>query len=199
MSQNDFGAWSTDKAKELFSISHKLMEAAKQLSEHHAEELKANMEHALHLAKVSAQSDFAKLKEIQTQASEEAVERMASYQAKVKGILKQVNKETAEEADKYLDKARTAMHDYLDQASQKLPVGGAELSKLIKDVSDAGAKVYKEGRKMVDDALENAEAQVDEFAKKTAATAKKSAAKSTPAKTSATKTTAAKTTSRKTS
>jgi ElaB/YqjD/DUF883 family membrane-anchored ribosome-binding protein len=199
MSQNDFGAWSTDKAKELFSISHKLMEAAKQLSEHHAEELKANMEHALHLAKVSAQSDFAKLKEIQTQASEEAVERMASYQAKVKGILKQVNKETAEEADKYLDKARTAMHDYLDQASQKLPVGGAELSKLIKDVSDAGAKVYKEGRKMVDDALENAEAQVDEFAKKTAATAKKSAAKSTPAKTGATKTTAAKTTSRKTS
>jgi phosphosulfolactate synthase (CoM biosynthesis protein A) len=199
MSQNDFGAWSTDKAKELFSISHKLMEAAKQLSEHHAEELKANMDHAMHLAKVSAQSDFAKLKEIQTQASEEAVERMASYQAKVKGILKQVNKETAEEADKYLDKARTAMHDYLDQASQKLPVGGAELSKLIKDVSDAGAKVYKEGRKMVDDALENAEAQVDEFAKKTAATAKKSAAKSTPAKTSATKTTAAKTTSRKTS
>jgi len=199
MSQNDFGAWSTDKAKELFSISHKLMEAAKQLSEHHAEELKANMDHAMHLAKVSAQSDFAKLKEIQTQASEEAVERMASYQAKVKGILKQVNKETAEEADKYLDKARTAMHDYLDQASQKLPVGGAELSKLIKDVSDAGAKVYKEGRKMVDDALENAEAQVDEFAKKTAATAKKSAAKSSPAKTSATKTTAAKTTSRKTS
>jgi phosphosulfolactate synthase (CoM biosynthesis protein A) len=199
MSQNDFGAWSTDKAKELFSISHKLMEAAKQLSEHHAEELKANMDHAMHLAKVSAQSDFAKLKEIQTQASEEAVERMASYQAKVKGILKQVNKETAEEADKYLDKARTAMHDYLDQASQKLPVGGAELSKLIKDVSDAGAKVYKEGRKMVDDALENAEAQVDEFAKKTAATAKKSAAKSTSAKTSATKTTAAKTTSRKTS
>jgi len=199
MSQNDFGAWSTDKAKELFSISHKLMEAAKQLSEHHAEELKANMDHAMHLAKVSAQSDFAKLKEIQAQASEEAVERMASYQAKVKGILKQVNKETAEEADKYLDKARTAMHDYLDQASQKLPVGGAELSKLIKDVSDAGAKVYKEGRKMVDDALENAEAQVDEFAKKTAATAKKSAAKSTSAKTSATKTTAAKTTSRKTS
>lgn len=199
MSQNDFGAWSTDKAKELFSISHKLMEAAKQLSEHHAEELKANMDHAMHLAKVSAQSDFAKLKEIQTQASEEAVERMASYQAKVKGILKQVNKETAEEADKYLDKARTAMHDYLDQASQKLPVGGAELSKLIKDVSDAGAKVYKEGRKMVDDALENAEAQVDEFAKKTAATTKKSATKTTAAKASTAKTTVAKTTSRKTS
>jgi polyhydroxyalkanoate synthesis regulator phasin len=76
-------------------------------------------------------------------------------------------------------------------------VGGAELSKLIKDVSDAGAKVYKEGRKMVDDALENAEAQVDEFAKKTATTVKKSAAKSTATKTSAVKTSAAKTSATK--
>ena len=185
MSQNDFNAWSTEKAKELFSISHKLMDAAKQLSEHHAEELKANMEHAMDLAKMTAKSDLEKLKEIQSKAAEESLERMMAYQAKVKGILKQVNKETAEEADKYLDKARSALHDYLDQASQKMPIGGAELSKLIKDVSDAGAKVYKEGRKMVDNALENAEAQVDEFAKKAAATSKK--------------TTSAKTTSRKTS
>ncbi|BDW11656.1 hypothetical protein PSHI8_17390 [Polynucleobacter sp. SHI8] len=193
MSQSDFNTWSTDKAKELFAISHKLMDAAKQLSEHHAEELKANMEHALHLAKVTAQSDLAKLKEIQTQAADESLARMVAYQSKVKGILKQVNKETAEEADKYLDKARTALHDYLDQASQKIPVGGAELSKLIKDVSDAGAKVYKEGRKMVDHALESAEEQVDEFAKKTAATTKKAST----ARTAASKTTASKTTARK--
>ena len=83
MSQNDFNAWSTEKAKELFSISHKLMDAAKQLSEHHAEELKANIEHALHLAKLSAQSDFAKLKDIQTRAAEESTERMMAYQVTV--------------------------------------------------------------------------------------------------------------------
>ncbi len=198
MSQNDFSAWSTDKAKELFAISHKLMDAAKQLSEHHAEELKANMEHALHLAKVTAQSDLAKLKEIQSQAADESLARMVAYQNKVKGILKQVNKETADEADKYLNKARSALHDYLDQASQKIPVGGAELSKLIKDVSDAGAKVYKEGRKMVDHALESAEAQVEEFAKKTAQTSKKAAAaKTTAARTTAAKKTSSRTTARK--
>lgn len=188
MSQNDFGAWSNEKAKELFSISHKLMDAAKQLSEHHAEELKANMEHAMNLAKISAKSDLEKLKEIQTKAAEESLERMMAYQSKVKGILKQVNKETAEEADKYLDKARTALHDYLDQASQKMPIGGAELSKLIKDVSDAGAKVYKEGRKMVDTALENAETQVDEFTKKASASVKKTAPKAAATKTTARKT-----------
>ena len=190
MSQSDLNTWSIDKAKELFSISHKLIDAAQQLSEHHAAELKANMEHALHLAKATAQSDFAKLKQIQSKAADESLARMVAYQSKVKGILKQVNKETAEEADKYLVKARTALHDYLDQASQKNPVGGVELSKLIKDVSHAGAKVYKEGRKMVDNALENAEAQVDELAKKTAATIRKDA----PERTVASKTTARKNT-----
>jgi ElaB/YqjD/DUF883 family membrane-anchored ribosome-binding protein len=183
MSQNDFNAWSTEKAKELFAISHKLMDAAKQLSEQHAQELKANMDHALNLAKIAAQSDLEKLKEMQAKAAEESLERMMAYQTKVKGILKQVNKETAEEADKYLDKARTALHDYLDQAAQKMPMGGAELSKLIKDVSDAGAKVYKEGRKMVDSALENAEAQVEELSKKATAATKKTAPRATATKT----------------
>ena len=87
MSQNDFNAWSTEKAKELFSISHKLMDAAKQLSEHHAEELKANMEHAMDLAKMTAKSDLEKLKEIQSKAAEESLERMMAYQAKVKDLI----------------------------------------------------------------------------------------------------------------
>lgn len=201
MGQNDFNTWSADKAKELFSISHKLMEAAKQLSEHHAEELKASMEHAMHLAQVSAQSDLTKLQELQSQASVASVARLVSYQVKVKQILKQVNKETAAEADRYLDRARSALHDYLDQVADKIPVGGAELSKLVKDVSDAGAKVYKEGRKKVDQALESAQAEVDEFSKKTAATvtqevsATKAANAQTVSKNVATKNSATKKTS----
>jgi hypothetical protein len=183
MSQNDFNQWSTEKAKELFSISNKLMEAAKQLSVHHADELKANMEHAMHLAKLAAKNDFVALKESQAQATHDAVERMTAYQAKVKGILKQVSQETADEANKHLDKAREALHDYMDQAAQKMPVGGAELSKLVKDISDAGSKAYKEGRKMVDHAVETAEINVDEMLKKATEMNKKStAAKSTASK-----------------
>jgi Fe2+ transport system protein B len=184
MSQNDFNQWSADKAKELFSISHKLMDAAKQLSEHHADELKANMEFAMNLAKATAKNDFEKLKDMQTQATQEATERMTAYQAKVKGILKQVNKETADEAEKHLEKARQALNGYMDQVAQKIPVGGAELSKLVKDISEAGSKVYKEGRKIVDQALEQADEQADELLKK-ATTAKKT---TTTAKTTARKT-----------
>lgn len=180
MSQNDFNQWSADKAKELFSISHKLMDAAKQIGEHHAEELKANMEFAMNLAKATAKNDFEKLKQMQTEASEEALERMSSYQAKVKGILKQVNKETSEEAEKHLEKAREALHGYIDQVAQKIPVGGAELSKLVKDMSEAGSKVYKEGRKIVDQALESADHQAEEVLKK-ASTTRKTAVKKTAA------------------
>jgi hypothetical protein len=183
MSQNDFNQWSTEKAKELFTISNKLMEAAKQLSVHHAEELKANMEHAMQLAKLAAKNDFTALKESQAQATQDAVERMTAYQAKVKGILKQVSHDTADEANKHLEKAREALTDFVDQAAQKMPVGGAELSKLVKDMNDAGAKAYKEGRKMVDQAVETAENHVDEMLKKATDMNKKStAARSTASK-----------------
>jgi|APCry1669190770_1035315.scaffolds.fasta_scaffold11442_2 hypothetical protein len=188
MNQDHFNQWSADKAKELFSISHKLMEAAKQLSEHHAAELKANIDLAMNLAKATAKNDFEHLKAMQAQASAEALERMGSYQAKVKTILKQVNKETSDEAEKHLEKARHALHEYMDQVAQKIPVGGLELSKLVKDMSDAGSKVYKEGRKIVDHALEQAEEKAEEVMKK--ATASK---KASPVKTAATKTAARKT------
>jgi hypothetical protein len=36
MNQKDFQPWSAEKAQELFALSHKLMDVAKQLSEHHA-------------------------------------------------------------------------------------------------------------------------------------------------------------------
>ena len=51
------------KAKELFTLSHKLLDAAKQLSEHHAAELRYNMQQALEAAKTAAQNDAKKLQE----------------------------------------------------------------------------------------------------------------------------------------
>jgi hypothetical protein len=42
MNQKDIQEWQQKKAKELFTLSHKLLDTAKQLSEHHANELKHN-------------------------------------------------------------------------------------------------------------------------------------------------------------
>ena len=49
------------KAKELFTLSHKLLDAAKQLSEHHATELRYNMQQAMDAAKTAAQKDMKQL------------------------------------------------------------------------------------------------------------------------------------------
>ncbi|MEY2706890.1 MAG: hypothetical protein RI905_641, partial [Pseudomonadota bacterium] len=49
--QKEFMEWQKDRAKELFTLSHKLLETAKQFSEHQAAEIKASMEHAKSYAK----------------------------------------------------------------------------------------------------------------------------------------------------
>ena len=47
MDAKDFQKWQQEKAKELFSYSHKLLDAAKQLSEHHIAEIEWGMKNAL--------------------------------------------------------------------------------------------------------------------------------------------------------
>lgn len=200
MDKKHFQDWQQDKAKEMFALSHKLMETAKQLGEHHAAELKAGMEHAVAFAKNAATNDINKLKALQEQAAKDATVRMNAYQKKVKSLLKDIGEEAADEAEKHLEKARTALSDWLDQTGKKMPVGGAEISKVVRDVTDAGAKVFKEGRKMVNDAVEAAEKNIEDLSKK-ASSGTKSAAARTPVKRApakkATRKTAAKKTTRR--
>ena len=80
MNPNDLMKWQQERAKELFAISHKLLETAKQLSEHQVAEMKASMDHAKLYAKQAATNDMAKLKALQEQFAEDAQVRMASYQ-----------------------------------------------------------------------------------------------------------------------
>jgi uncharacterized protein (DUF2342 family) len=59
-----------------------------------------------------------------------------------------------------------------------MPIGGEKLAKVVREVSDAGAKVFKEGRKAVNDAIELAEKNIQTVAKKVSkATASKKARK----------------------
>lgn len=155
------------KAKELFTLSHKLLDAAKQLSEHHAAELRYNMEQAMQAAKTAAQKDVTKLQAMQKKAAEDAAKRMAVYQKKVKVILKDIGNEAADGAEKHFDRARDAISDWIKEADKKIPIGGEKLAKVVREVSDAGAKVFKEGRKAVEDAIDSAEKNLHTVAKKT--------------------------------
>lgn len=154
------------KAQELFTLSHKLLDAAKQLSEHHAAELRYNMQQAMEAAKTAAQKDMTKLQTMQKKAAADAAKRMSVYQKKVKAILKDIGNEAADGAEKHFDRARDAISDWIKEADKKIPMGGEKLAKVVREVSDAGAKVFKEGRKAVEDAIDSAEENLHTVAKK---------------------------------
>lgn len=155
--QHEFMKWQQERAKELFALSHRLFETAKELGEHQVTEIKASMEHAKSYAKQAATNDVAKLKALQEQFSEDAMARMTSYQKKIKGLLKTMEDEAADEVEKHLNKARSAMEDWLKTASKNLPAGSDKFTDIVRDVSEAGHKVLKEGRKMAKQAAEAAE------------------------------------------
>ncbi len=154
------------KAQELFTLSHKLLDAAKQLSEHHAAELRYNMQQAMEAAKTAAQKDVTKLQALQKKAAEDATKRMSVYQKKVKAILNDIGNEAADGAEKHFDRARDAISDWIKEADKKIPMGGEKLAKVVREVSDAGAKVFKEGRKAVESAIDSAEKNLHTVAKK---------------------------------
>ena len=157
MKKIDMHEWNKQKAEELFSLSHQLLDTAKQLGEYHAEELRIHVTHAMDLAKSAAQNDLKKLEELQKSAAVEAGKRMVVYHKKAKTLLNNLGNEVAEKAEKHLDKARDSLSDWLDDAEHKMPVGGDKLAKVVRDISDAGAKAFKEGRKLVNHAIDNAD------------------------------------------
>ena len=52
-------------AEELFSLSHRLLDVARELSEYHAAELRMNIQHAEELAISAAKHDFRQMEQLQ--------------------------------------------------------------------------------------------------------------------------------------
>ena len=155
--QKEFMAWQQERAKELFTLSHRLFDTAKDFSDHQMTEIKASMEHAKSYAEHVVASDIESLKELQEKFSKEAAVRVSGYQKKIKMTLKSMEEETAEEVEKHLAKARTAMESWLKDAGKNFPEGSDKLNTIVRDIAHAGEKVLKEGRKMAKQAAAAAE------------------------------------------
>lgn len=198
MNQKDIQEWHQKKAKELFALSHKLLDTAKQLSEHHATELKHNMDHALRFAKTAAKNDLESLKMLQEEATQAAAGRLQTYHKKVKGMLREMGDGAADEAEKYLGKARESLSGWLEDVEKKMPAGGEHLAKVARDLSRAGEKAFKEGRRVINEAAEAAEKNISNLSSRTKAAspnkapAKKTAPKKASVKRAAVKKTAVK-------
>ena len=169
MDTKDFQKWQQEKAKELFNYSHKLLDAAKELSEHHIAEIEWSMKNAMDSAKSAAKNDLTKLKGLQEDATKEAAKRATVYHKKVKAVLK-----AADETEKHLEKVRTSLVTWLEDAENKLPSHADKLSKVVHEMSTTGHKMFKEGRRIVNQVADAAEKNLDELAKKAPANKKKS-------------------------
>jgi len=173
MDAKDFQKWQQEKAKELFSYSHKLLDAAKQLSEHHIAEIEWGMKNAMESAKSAAKNDLSKLKGLQEEATKEAAKRAAVYQKKVKAVLKDIGESAADETEKHLDKVRTSLVTWLEDAENKLPSRADKLSKVVHEMSTTGQKMFQEGRRIVNQVADAAEKNLDEYTKKASVAKKK--------------------------
>ncbi|MFZ4062062.1 MAG: hypothetical protein ACOYK2_02225 [Polynucleobacter sp.] len=173
MDKKDFQAWQHDKAKELFSYSHKLLDAAKDLSESHLAEIQWSMKNAMESAKSAAKNDLAKLKDLQEAATKEAAKRATVYQKRVKSVLKDLGDNAADETEKHLEKVRSSLVSWLEDAESKLPSQADKLSKVVHDMSTTGQKMFKEGRRIVNQVAEAAEKNIEEHVKTAPASKKR--------------------------
>jgi ElaB/YqjD/DUF883 family membrane-anchored ribosome-binding protein len=173
MDKKDFQVWQQEKAKELFSYSHKLLDAAKDLSESHLAEIQWSMKNALDSAKSAAKNDLTKLKDLQEAASKEAAKRATAYQKRVKSVLKELGDNAADETEKHLEKVRSSLVTWLEDAESKLPSQADKLSKVVHDMSTTGQKMFKEGRRIVNQVAEAAERNIEEHVNKAPAAKKK--------------------------
>ena len=173
MDAKDLQKWQQEKAKELFNYSHKLLDAAKELSEHHLAEIEWGMKNAMESAKSAAKNDLAKLKVLQEEATKEATKRATVYQKKVKAVLKDIGENAADETEKHLEKVRSSLVTWLEDAESKVPSHADKLSKVVHEMSTTGQKMFKEGRRIVNQVADAAEKNLDEFTKKSSSTKKK--------------------------
>jgi hypothetical protein len=170
-----------ERSKELLALSNQLFATAKTLTEYHVAELNNNMAYALSFAQTVAHQDITQLKALQ---SAEATKRMGVYQAKVKVILDQMDGKTS---DKHLKEARSILADWYKDAKKKIPQGAEQLGQVAHEVSGAGIKAFKAGRKLINEAADAAEKSLKKVAKKeaikaTKATMEKPSVKRTPLK-----------------
>jgi hypothetical protein len=173
MDHKEIQAWQQEKAKELFAYSHKLLDAAKDLSEHHIAEIQWGMKNAMESAKSAAKNDLSKLKELQESASKEAAKRVTLYQKKVKSVLKDIGDDAADGTEKHLEKVRSSLVGWLEDVEAKIPGHADKLSKVVHDMSTTGQKMFKEGRKIVNQVAETAEKNIEEHLRKGSETKKK--------------------------
>jgi uncharacterized protein YoxC len=95
------------------------------------------------------------------------------YQKKVKSVLKDISDDAADGTEKHLEKVRSSLVGWLEDVEAKIPGHADKLSKVVHDMSTAGQKMFKEGRKIVNQVADTAEKNIEEHLRKGSESKKK--------------------------
>jgi polyhydroxyalkanoate synthesis regulator phasin len=79
----------------------------------------------------------------------------------------------ADETEKHLEKVRSSLVTWLEDAESKVPVHADKLSKVVNEMSAAGQKMFKEGRRIVNEVADAAEKNIEGMVKRPAGSKKK--------------------------
>jgi vacuolar-type H+-ATPase subunit E/Vma4 len=121
------------------------------------------MKNAMESAKSAAKNDLETLKELQESATKEAAKRATVYQKKVKSVLKDIGNDAADGTEKHLEKVRSSLVSWLEDVEDKIPGHADKLSKVVHEMSTAGQKMFKEGRKIVNQVADAAEKNIEDL------------------------------------
>jgi len=152
-----------EKIQSLFSQSHKLLSAAKKLSETHASELEFRMKESIEMAKLAAINDLGKIKIAQENVTKNTMKRLSDYQIQAELLLQEMGEDIQGNSHKMIDKARSHLTTWLDDTRNLVHKGEKNLGRLAKNIAESGENLYQEGHQILMNATELAEKKLNKF------------------------------------
>ena len=152
-----------EKIQSLFSQSHKLLSAARQLSETQARELECRMKESIEMARLAAINDFEKIKIAQENATKNTMKRLSSYQIQAELLLEEIGEDLQGNSHKMIDRARSHLSAWIEDTRNLAHEGEKNLGRLAKNIAEAGENLYQEGRQIMLNATEQAEKKLNKF------------------------------------
>lgn len=113
MKSISIGEWSEHKTKELFAMSHKMLDIAQEISEYSTNEMQIFVNHSLALAKHGANNEFKKIEKIQTDAAIEATIRICGRRIKAKALLVDMHHDLSAKAVNHMQMSLDTLADLI--------------------------------------------------------------------------------------
>ena len=155
MKSENLEQWNKQKSEELFSLSHRMLDITKELTETNVKEMRIHVNHAIELAKHSAKNDLKQIEKLQNDASIQAAFRFDDYRIKAKNLLIDAHNELTDHSSKHIQRTMDSLADWIEHSDNKMPAVNERLGKVVRDITASGTTALEEGRRLITSAMDN--------------------------------------------